>query len=127
MKMMHGAFFLLARTCRGRATPDAHEHLDEVGAEMVKNGTLASPAMARASSVLPVREDRPAGSPSESCRQALELLRVLEELDDLLELLLGFVDARHVLEGDAAAFSVSSLARDLPKPMALPHPTGTAA
>ena len=33
---------------------DADEHLDEVGAEMEKNGTPASPATARASSVLPV-------------------------------------------------------------------------
>ena len=32
----------------------------------------------------------------------LELLRVLQELDDLLKLLLGLVDAGHVVEGDAA-------------------------
>jgi hypothetical protein len=36
----------------GRAHAD--EHLDEVGARDLKNGTLASPAMALASSVLPV-------------------------------------------------------------------------
>ena len=34
--------------------------------------------------------------------QALELLRVLQELDDLLELLLGLVDAGDVVEGHAA-------------------------
>jgi hypothetical protein len=33
---------------------DADEHLDKVRAEMLKNGTPASPATARASSVLPV-------------------------------------------------------------------------
>jgi hypothetical protein len=32
--------------------------------------------------------------------ELLELLRFLEELDDLLQLVLGFVDARDVLEGD---------------------------
>src|SRR4029077_6024081 len=34
--------------------------------------------------------------------EALELLRVLQEVDDLLELGLGLVDAGDVLEGDAA-------------------------
>jgi hypothetical protein len=33
---------------------------------------------------------------------ALELLRIAQELDDLLQVLLGLVDAGHVLEGDAA-------------------------
>ena len=51
------------------AGADADEHLDEVGTEMVKNGTLPHPAMARASSVLPV----PGGPTSErapgSCRR----------------------------------------------------------
>ena len=34
--------------------------------------------------------------------QALEFLRVLQELDDFLELALGLIDARHVFERDAA-------------------------
>ena len=70
---------------------------------MVKNGTLASPAMARASSVLPV----PGGPTSSTPRgmlaaEALELAGIAQELDDLLQLLLGLVDAGDVLEGDAA-------------------------
>ena len=69
---------------------------------MVKNGTLASPAMARASSVLPVPgradEQHAAGDASS---QTLEFLRIAEELDDFLQILFGLVDARHVFEGDA--------------------------
>ena len=34
--------------------------------------------------------------------EPLELLRVAQELDDLLEVFLGLVDAGHVVEGDAA-------------------------
>ncbi len=34
--------------------------------------------------------------------QALELAGIAQELDDLLEVLLGLVDAGHVLEGDLA-------------------------
>ena len=66
---------------------------------MLKNGTPASPATARARSVLPVP-----GGPDEqhAARDAraegVELLGELEELDDLLELRLGLVDARDVGE-----------------------------
>ena len=69
--------------------------------EMLKNGTPASPATARASSVLPVP-----GGPDEqhAARDAraerVELLGVLEELDDFLELRLGLVDAGDVGERD---------------------------
>ena len=71
--------------------------------EMVKNGTLASPAMARASSVLPV----PGGPTKQrAARDApaelLEFLRVAQELDDLLQIFLGLVDAGDVVEGHAA-------------------------
>jgi hypothetical protein len=54
---------------------------------MVKNGTLASPATARAISVLPV---------------PLEFAGVAQKLDDLLQVLLRLVDAGDVLEGHAA-------------------------
>jgi hypothetical protein len=70
---------------------------------MVKNGTPASPAMARASSVLPVP-----GGPDQQralgdlAAEAREFLRVAQELDDLLELFLGLVDAGDVVEGHAA-------------------------
>ena len=67
---------------------------------MVKNGTLASPAMARASSVLPVpgRADHQHAL-GNLAAELLELARVLEEVDDLADFLLGLVDAGDVGEG----------------------------
>ena len=70
---------------------------------MVKNGTLASPAMARASKRLAGagradEQDAARNPPAEP----LELLRIAQEFDDLLQIFLGFVDAGHVLERDAA-------------------------
>ncbi len=69
---------------------------------MVKNGTPASPAMARA-------KQRLAGAGRTNQQHAarnapaepLELLRIAQELDDLLQIFLGFVDARDVLKGHA--------------------------
>ena len=69
---------------------------------MVKNGTLASPATARAMQRLAGagwadEENAARDAPAE----ALELLRIAQELDDLLQILLGLVDARDILERDA--------------------------
>ena len=70
---------------------------------MVKNGTLASPATARAISVLPVpgRADQQRAA-RDAAAKPLEFLRIAQELDDLLQVGLGLVDAGHVLERDAA-------------------------
>ena len=73
-----------------------------------KKGTPASPATARASSVLPV----PGGPESSTPRgilppSAAYLVGVLEEVDDLDELLLGLLDAGDVLERDALAAHVA--------------------
>ena len=70
---------------------------------MVKNGTLASPAMARASSVLPVpgRSDQQHAL-GDAAAELLEFLRVLQEVDDLDQVFLGLIDAGDVFEGDAA-------------------------
>jgi hypothetical protein len=38
----------------------------------------------------------------DAAAEALELLRIAQEFHDLLQVLLGLVDARHVLEGHAA-------------------------
>ena len=70
---------------------------------MVKNGTSASPAMARASSVLPV----PGGPTSSTPLGILPPRRwnfcgSLRNSTISCELLLGLVDAGHVVEGDAA-------------------------
>jgi hypothetical protein len=70
---------------------------------MVKNGTLASPATARASQRLAGagRADQQRTARNLAA-EPLELLRIAQELDDLLEVLLGFVDAGDILEGHAA-------------------------
>ena len=82
---------------------DADEHLDEVraGDGEERHVGLAGDG---------AREQRLAGAGradqqhalGDPAAELLELLRVLEELDDLLELLLGLVDAGDVVEGDAA-------------------------
>ena len=104
MKMMQGAFFLAcSNMSRTRDAPTPTNISTKSEPEMVKNGTLASPAIARASSVLPV----PGGPTSSTPRgmraaEPLEFAGVAQELDDLLQVLLGLVDAGHVLEGHAA-------------------------
>src|SRR6478736_1718049 len=55
MKMMQGAFFLAcSNMSRTRLAPTPTNISTKSEPEMVKKGTLASPAIARASSVLPV-------------------------------------------------------------------------
>ena len=104
MKMMQGAFFFAcSNMSRTREAPTPTNISTKSEPEMVKNGTFASPAMARASSVLPV----PGGPTSkhaarDAAAEPLELLRVAQELDDLLEVVLGLVHAGDVLEGHAA-------------------------
>ena len=84
------------------ARADADEHFDEVGA---RNGEEGHVGFAR---------DRAGGQGLAGARRAdqqhaarnapaelLELLRVAQELDDLLQVLLGFVDAGDVLERHA--------------------------
>ena len=68
-------------------------------AEIEKNGTSASPATARASSVFPV----PGGPLEEDAvrdpaAEALVLVGIAQEVDDLGQLFLRLVDARDVLE-----------------------------
>ena len=96
---------------------------------MLKKGTPASPATARAMSVLPVP-----GGPTRSTPRGMrapervELLRVLQELDDLLELRLGLVDAGHVGERDDglvaeehAGPALAEAHRLVVGPLGLPH------
>mmetsp|Transcript_4107 Transcript_4107/g.10463 ORF Transcript_4107/g.10463 Transcript_4107/m.10463 type:complete len:282 (-) Transcript_4107:535-1380(-) len=83
------------------ARADADKHLDEVGARDAEEGhrrfarrRLGQQRLARARRA---DEQRALGhARAELC----ELLRVLEELDELGDLELGLVAARHVLEGD---------------------------
>ena len=68
---------------------------------MLKKGTLASPATALASRVLPVPggadQKHSLGDPPPS---VWNFSGSLQELDDFLELLLCLIDARHIGEGD---------------------------
>ncbi len=102
MKMMHGAcFFACSNMSRTREAPTPTNISTKSEPEMVKNGTLASPAMARASSVLPVpgRADHQHAL-GDLAAELLELARVLEEVDDLGDFLLGLIDPGDVGEGD---------------------------
>ena len=68
----------------------------------LKNGTFASPAVARASSVLPVP-----GAPTSStpfgarAPQTAILFRVFQEVDDLVDLRFHLIDAGDIVERHA--------------------------
>ena len=82
---------------------DAHEHLHEVGAgdgEERHVGFAGDGAGEQGLASAGGTDQQHALR--DLATEALELLRVAEELDDLLQLALGLVDAGHVLEGDAA-------------------------
>ena len=66
-----------------------------------KKGTWASPATARESSVFPVPGSPTSSTPWESLAQGDVAVRVLEEVDHLLEFVLRLVAAGDVGEGDA--------------------------
>ena len=85
------------------ARADADEHLDEVGA---RDGEERHIGLAGDGA----RQQRLAGAGRADQQQAarnaaaepLEFARVAQELDDLLQIELGLVDAGHIVEGDAA-------------------------
>ncbi len=85
----------------GRA--DAHEHLDEIragnGEERHARLTGDGPRQQRLAGARRPDQQRALG---DLAPQPRELLRVAQELDDLLELLLGLVDAGDVVERDLA-------------------------
>ena len=93
--------FALLEEIAHAARADAHEHLDEVGAGDAeeRHACLTSDGAG---------EQRLAGARGahhehalrDAAAELLELLRVLEEGDDLFELVLGLVDAGYVGEGD---------------------------
>src|SRR6201996_3391666 len=100
MKIMQGAFFLAcSNMSRTRRAPTPTNISTKSEPEMEKKGTPASPATARARSVLPV----PGGPTSRApfgiySAKALELARLLQEIDDFGQLFLGFVHAGDVVE-----------------------------
>src|SRR5581483_3297095 len=80
---------------------DADEHLDEVGSADGEEGDVGF-ARDRAREERLTRSGRAHQQDAlrDASAELLELLRLLQELDDLLEFFLRFVDAGDVLEGD---------------------------
>ena len=113
MKMIAGAAsFACVKRSRTREAPTPTIASTNSDADIEKNGTSASPATARASSVLPV----PGGPLSSTpcgirAAEPAVLVRVAQEVDDLGQLLLRLVDAGDVGEGDACRRSARSGAR----------------
>ena len=122
MKMMQGAFFLAcSNMSRTRLAPTPTNISTKSEPEIVKKGTLASPAMARASSVLPVP-----GGPTSSTPRGM---RPPSRWNFCGSRRNSTISCRSSLASSTPATSskvtrpcasVSSLALDLPKPMALP-------
>src|SRR4026209_2693717 len=100
MKMMHGACALpCSNRSRTRLAPTPTNISTKSEPDMEKNGRPASPATALARSVLPVPGGPGSSAPlGRRAAEPRELLRVLQELDDLLELDLRLVSAGHVGE-----------------------------
>ena len=122
MKMMQGAFFFAcSNMSRTRLAPTPTNISTKSEPEMVKNGTLASPATARAISVLPVP-----GGPTSSTPRGILPPRRWNFPGSRRN---STISCRSCLASSTPATSskvtrpcasVSSLARDLPKPSALP-------
>ena len=99
---MHGAWALpCSNRSRTRLAPTPTNISTKSEPDIEKNGRPASPATALASSVFPVPggpdQQRPLREPA---AEPGELLRILEELDDLLQLHLRLVGTGDVGEGD---------------------------
>ena len=105
MKTIAGAAsFACVKRSRTRAAPMPTIASTNSDADNEKNGTSASPATARASSVFPV----PGGPLSSTpcgirATELAVLLGLAQEVDDLGQLLLRLVDSRDVVEGHVAA------------------------
>jgi hypothetical protein len=94
---------------------DADEHFDEVGPEMLKKGTWASPGWPWRSGSCGAGGADEQDALGDAAAEALELLGVAQEFDDFLDFLAGFVGAGDVLEVILLLSRLSSRARDLPK------------
>ena len=100
MKMMQGAFFLpCSNRSRTRDAPTPTNISTKSEPLIEKNGTLASPATARASKRLAgSRRAHQQHALRDAAAELLELLRFLQELDDFLQLALRFFRAGDVAE-----------------------------
>ena len=111
MKMIAGATFRAsANSSRTRLAPTPTIISMNSEALALKKGTFASPAVARASSVLPVP-----GAPDQqhalgrAGAEAPILFRILQEVDDLVDLRLHLVDAGDIVERDADRLGIDAL------------------
>ena len=125
MKMMQGAFFLpCSNRSRTRLAPTPTNISTKSEPEMEKNGTPASPAMARASSVLPVP-----GGPIISTPLGMRPPRRVNFFGSLRKAMISSTSSLASSMPATSAkvirrwLSESSLAFDLPKLIALPPPT----
>ena len=108
MNTMHGSLFLgLTGTDRAPLLAPMPTNISTNSEpEMEKNGTLASPATALASMVLPVP-----GGPTSRMPFGMEapiigvLLRIVQIIDDLRKALLGLVLAGHIAEMDTGRWT----------------------
>jgi len=81
----------------GRADPD--EHFDEIGTADIKKRHIGFAGDGLGDQRLAAtRRAYEKNALGNLAAQSLELLGVLEEFNDLLELLFGFIDARHIGE-----------------------------
>ena len=82
---------------------DADEHLHEVRARDGEEGNVGLAGHgARDQGLAGARRAYQQAAARDAPAEALELLRIAQEFHDLLEIGFGLVDARHVLERDAA-------------------------
>ena len=102
MNTMQGAFFFAcSNMSRTRAAPTPTNISTKSEPEIEKNGTFASPAIALASSVLPVPGEPTISTPrGNAAAELLELGRIAQELDELGDFFLRLVATRDVGEGD---------------------------
>ena len=84
------------------ARADADEHFDEVGAGNGEERHVGfARDRARGQGLAGARRADEQHAARDAPAELLELLRIAQEFDDLLQVLLGLVDARDVLESDA--------------------------
>jgi hypothetical protein len=123
MKMMQGEFcFACSNRSRTREAPTPTNISTKSEPEIEKNGTPASPRRRARAASCRCPAARRAARPSGCAPERLELLRVLQELLDLVELLDRLVHPGDVAEGDLRRVDRHRFARDLPKDMTFEPP-----
>ena len=96
-----GVLLALLEEVADAGCADADEHLNEVRTGDGEEGNVGFAGdCAGEEGLAGARRSDEQDALGDAAAEALELLRFAEELDDLLELFLGFVDAGDVLEGD---------------------------